>query len=94
VLEAAQQGDMNCRKLIRQQGEYLGIAIANALNLLDLQLVIIGGEMGCVLGEVLLPHIRDTVKLRAPYLPKVEFEVSKLGMLAASIGASAYLIGS
>ena len=53
-----------------------------------------GGEMGCLLGDYFLPTIREVVKQRAQYFPEVQIMVSGLGMLAASIGASAFLIGS
>jgi predicted NBD/HSP70 family sugar kinase len=94
ILEAAKAGDASCHKLLRQQAEYIGIAAANAVNMLDVQLVIIGGEMGCLLGEYFLPTIKEVINQRAQYFPEVQLAVSSLGMLAAPIGASAFLIGS
>ncbi len=94
ILRAAQTGDENCQKLLNQQAEYIGIALANAVNIIDPQLIVIGGKLGFILGDYLLPTIRRVMSERAEYFQNVEIVVSRLGRLAASIGASAYLIST
>ena len=51
--EAADQGDRVARRLIRQAGEYLGIAVANLLNLLNPPLIVLGGGVVSALGDLL-----------------------------------------
>ncbi|MEW6515954.1 MAG: ROK family protein [candidate division FCPU426 bacterium] len=57
VFEAARSGDPGARDIIRRTGVYLGIAVANVINLLNPELVIIGGGVSQA-GEELLRHVR------------------------------------
>jgi predicted NBD/HSP70 family sugar kinase len=94
ILQAAREGDASCRKLLNQQAEYFGIALANAINILDPQLIVIGGKVGFILGDYLIPTIKTVISERAEYFKNIDIVVSKLGRLATSIGASAYLIST
>jgi predicted NBD/HSP70 family sugar kinase len=64
VSEAAQQGDPLARQLIAEAGRYLGIGIANAVNLLGPEIVVIGGGVARA-GEILFDEVRRTVERRA-----------------------------
>jgi predicted NBD/HSP70 family sugar kinase len=94
ILQAAQEGDEDIRKLLEQQAEYIGVAIANAVSMVDPQLVIIGGETGLLFGELLLPIITGTIRDRARYFQEVEVIISPLGRLASCVGASAFVLSS
>lgn len=64
VLDAARQGDPVAREAIAEAGRYLGIAIANLVNLFNPQVVIVGGIIGRS-GEHILDPLRREVRRRA-----------------------------
>jgi glucokinase len=76
-------------ELIDEAVEALGAGIASAINLLDLEAVIIGGGLGVRLGE---PYAKRIAKEMQPHLfnddrpPAVE--VAALGDLGGAIGAA------
>jgi glucokinase len=81
--------DRVATKLADQAVEALGAGIASAVNLLDVEAVVIGGGMGVRLGEPFVSRIRDAMM---PHLfvdsrpPAVH--VAALGDLGGAIGAS------
>jgi glucokinase len=81
--------DAVARKLIREAVKALGAGVASAVNLLDVEAVVIGGGMGVRLGEPYVRKIRDAMM---PHLfvdsnpPSVQ--VATLGDLGGAIGAS------
>ena len=89
VAEAARQGDPTASAILREAFEYLGTAVASALNLLDLDAVVIGGGVSQV-GDVLF----DTVKQKGPScLPTggsggMSYRASLLGTDAGVLGAA------
>lgn len=89
VYEAARHGDHIARKLFNQLGYWLGVGIASLVNILDTQIVIVGGGIGeC--GELLLDPTR------------LSFEQFVFGrarrtippIVPARLGADAGLIGA
>jgi glucokinase len=76
-------------KLMKQAVKALGAGVASAVNLLDVEAVVIGGGMGVRLGEPLVERIREAMM---PHLfvdsnpPAVH--VAALGDLGGAIGAS------
>jgi len=86
-------GDPMAMKLIREAAWALGIAIASAQNLLDLEAIIVGGGLGDRLGQ---PFIDRIVKEMTPYLfvpdrPPAVLR-TELGDLSGAVGA-AMLVG-
>ncbi len=88
IAEAAQQGDKVARRVIDQTGRYIGLAICNAILLLDPDLVIIGGGIAAT-GELLFDAIRRTVKHVGVY---AQFDVSKI--VPAALGNAAGVHGA
>jgi N-acetylglucosamine repressor len=90
---AAKKGDVLAEGLIRQAGRRLGIGIANAVNMLSPEIVIIGGGVSRA-GDVFFEEIRDTVKKRAfttmVNLPPIV--ASTQGEEASSVGAAALVL--
>ncbi len=86
---ALKHGDALAGSLIDGAVDALGAGIASAINLLDLEAVIIGGGVGSKLGD---PYVKRIEKAMAPHLfvearhPKVR--LAKLGDLGGAIGAS------
>ena len=89
IFEHAQQGDRLARDLFEESGRYLGIAIVNVLHMLDLETVILGGQVAQA-GELLLsPTIHEVEKnaIGARYYP-ISIVPAKLGNQAGIIGAA------
>jgi glucokinase len=59
VFDAADAGDLIARALFGEVGYWLGIGIASLVNLLDIQLVVIGGGLSTT-GELLLKPARSS----------------------------------
>jgi glucokinase-like ROK family protein len=64
ILDAARQGDSVARQALHQTGTYLGIGIANLVNLLNPQMVVFGGSLSLA-HEFLMPAARQEVAERA-----------------------------
>jgi glucokinase len=86
---ALDQGDKLAVSLIDRAIEALGAGIASAVNLLDVEAVVIGGGLGVRLGD---PYVQRIAAAMQPHLfvdwrpPKVH--VAGLGDLAGAIGAA------
>jgi glucokinase len=86
---ALKQGDPLAADLIDEALDALGAGIASAVNLLDVEAVVIGGGMGIRLGE---PYVR---RIRAEMSPHLFVDadpppvlLAELGDLGGAIGAS------
>lgn len=90
VEEAARQGDAVARDVLARAGFYIGVGVANLLNLLNPRRVIIGGGVSKA-GELLFGPIRRTVSDLAFEHPARDAEVvpAALGDDVGAIGAAA-----
>ena len=89
IAQAANAGDAFAHQIMEETGRYLGIGIATLVNLLNPDLVIIGG--GVILaGSPLLEPARHVVKLRTFAAPgeRVRIVAAQLGVEAPAIGAA------
>lgn len=93
VCRAAQTGDALALSAIQKVGVQLGIAIANLINILNPDTVVIGGPIGQC-GEPLLGFIRDEVSHRAHSHPRsaLDIVVSSLGANSGAIGAATLVL--
>jgi glucokinase len=85
---ALEHGDKMAKELIDDAAWALGIGIASAQNLLDLEAVIVGGGLGDRLGQ---PFIDQIVEQMAPHLFADEPPVvlgTELGDLSGAVGAA------
>jgi predicted NBD/HSP70 family sugar kinase len=87
---AAQQGDPLARQVLAKTALYLGVGLANLVNLFNLQLLILAGWVGLQLGPLLLDELRQVLARTALQLPLevLTLSVSQLGEDAASYGAA------
>lgn len=88
VAVAAQKNDPLATHIFRQAGRYLGIASATAINLLNLEAVILAGGVAASF-DLLEGPIRHEVKLRAFGLA-----ASRVQILKGSLGDDAGILGS
>ncbi|MCL6628946.1 MAG: ROK family protein [Armatimonadetes bacterium] len=88
VALAAQDGDPLALQIWQETGEYVGLGVANVLNILHPRLVVLGGGVVKV-GAVLLEHIQRTLSERAmvELVRDVELLPSLLGDQAGIVGA-------
>jgi len=93
VYKTAMEGDSLSREVFREAGHFLGIGIANLINLLNLEAVIIGGGL---IGswDLFIEDIQKEVAKRAfkPLSANVEILKSSLSHDAGSIGAAGLLL--
>lgn len=89
VSEAAKQGDNVAKRIFAIVGEYIGIGLTDAINLLNPEKIIIGGGVADA-GEILLGPIKETISKRAMSISGAAVEIvpAKLGNTAGVIGAS------
>ena len=87
---AAQDGDPLAQELIAQLGFYLGVGLANLVNIFNPQLVVLSGGVSRM-GNMLLEPARKTLRERAFEISAkaARVEVSPLGYDAGPLGAVA-----
>lgn len=93
IIEAAQAGDEQCHEVLEQAGHYVGVGIANLLNLLNPGLIVLGGEVAAA-GDSFINAVRASVRERA--LSKAAREaricLSAVGPDAVAIGAATVML--
>jgi glucokinase len=89
---ALDAGDPLAHELIGRAVEALGAAIASAVNLVDVQAVLIGGGMGDKLGEPFVRRV-ETAMIPHLFLPpsQVVVRLGELGDYAGALGAALQL---
>ena len=89
IARALEHGDRLTEELLDDAVWALGVALANAQNLLDLQAIIVGGGLGDRLGPPFVRRIEDAMRPRlfVPERPPAMLG-SELGDLAGAIGAA------
>ncbi|MNC01571.1 Glucokinase [compost metagenome] len=91
ISEAYDLHDPLAVEVMHETGELLGFGLANVINLLNPQRIVVGGGMAAA-GERLLGAVRQTVKSHALKLPRGSCEIvqAELGSRAGTLGAAAY----
>jgi predicted NBD/HSP70 family sugar kinase len=93
VISSALDGGMVCQEVIRNAAHYLGIAIANLINLVNPGIIIFSGLL--MKGEeIIMPEVAKVVKERTLPLrgEKTPLAVSQLGDDVVAIGAATLVI--
>lgn len=86
---AANEGDQFAKEVIKELGEYIGVALASVSNMLDVGTFLIGGGVAGF-GDPLFASIEQTIKARVliPLKPRVKVYPAKLRNDAGVLGAS------
>ena len=87
IAEAASEGDPISVETLEEVGHYLGIAVANVINMLNPDKIIIGGGIAQA-GGLLFEPIRRTVEVNALYEPLQACQI-----LPAQLGDDAGMLG-
>jgi len=90
VADAAQQGDPEARRILIEAMNYLGIGMANLVNLFNPQLIVIGGGVASI-GDELFDCVRRAIARHALPAPKRSVQVvpAELGSDVGVLGAAA-----
>ena len=93
VFQAAQDGDPVARDALHETGRYLGVGVANLVNIFNPEMVILGGILSRG-GDIILPAIKDVLKERAFYeeYDKVDVKISTYGFDACVMGGIALVL--
>jgi len=93
IAEAAAKGDQVAIETLDETGYYIGIGVANAINILNPDKVIIGGGIARA-GDLLFDPIRRTVAINALAIPLEACEIlpAALGDDAGILGAAALVL--
>ncbi len=88
VLEASRRGDRMCSSLVEDMGNYLGLGVANLVNLFNPSTIVLGGLLGLA-GDPLLEQITRIVRRQSlPHATEnLQFRFGKLGLQAGVLGA-------
>jgi glucokinase len=89
VVEAAQRGDASALEALRILGERLGVGIANVVNVLEPDVVAVGGGVSNA-GELLLGPARETARklILRGVGTKTEIRLARYGPQAGVLGAA------
>jgi glucokinase len=89
IADALALGDRLTIRLIDRAVWALGVALANAQNLLDLEAIIVGGGLGDRLGEPFVHRVQEAAMphLHVPERPPV-FLATELGDMGGAVGAA------
>jgi len=95
VFTAARQGDDSAQQLIEQRATYLGMALANLVNALNPQLIILGG-MFAQGADLFLPIVERVLRqcAFAGLGEAVQMQPTTFGWRAGVIGAAALALAS
>ena len=92
VFDAAKQGDALSIGIIEEATQYLGIAIAGLINLLDPELIILEGGVARA-GDILIQNVKAVVRERQmKYAGKQTRIVTSELSLVAAIGAATFIL--
>jgi len=95
LFKMAEAGDQKAIDLFRETGEYLAIGVGNLINIIDPDLVIIGGGVARAGDLIMKPCIQDVSKyVLASIKPEDVVVPAKLGINAAAIGVAVIARGN
>ena len=88
IVRLAREGDLGCRRVIADAGRAIGKAAATLVNVLNPELLIVGGDLSDA-GELLLDGVRESLDRSA--LPTA---VQAAEVVAGSLGDRAEVLGA
>ncbi len=90
IAQEAQNGDEMAQDIVRQVGKYVGIGIANLINIFNPEAIIIGGGLSRA-GEIFINSINHSamVHSRTQAWESAKIIIAKLGNQAGILGSAA-----
>jgi predicted NBD/HSP70 family sugar kinase len=94
LLSALAVGDADALAAVARAGNYLGVAVASTVRLLDIPSVVLGGHFA-LLGEWITPALSDSLARYAPgKVPAGNISLSAVGQAGALLGAASSVVRS
>jgi len=93
IYSAAEQGDSLAKELIARTGYYVGVGLANLINIFNPELIVIGGGLSNI-GDMLLEPAFKVAEERAymEAFQAVRFASAELGRNSGVLGAAAFAL--
>lgn len=93
IARAALEGDALAREIMEEAGSLLGVALASALNILDLDVAVIGGGISAS-PQFVLDAVLESIRSRVleAHRPHVKVLRAALGNTAGIIGAASLVM--
>ena len=93
IHKAAEQGDSLAKELIARTGYYVGVGLANLINIFNPELIVIGGGLSNI-GDMLLEPAFEVAGERAykEAFQTVRFASAELGRNSGVLGAAAFAL--
>jgi glucokinase len=93
IYNAAEQGDSFAKELITRTGYYVGVGLANLINIFNPELIVIGGGLSNI-GDMLLKPAFKVAGERAykEAFQAVRFASAELGRNSGVLGAAAFAL--
>lgn len=88
IFKAAIEGDEFARSIVSEAGEYLGVGVANVINTINPELVILNGEI-ITTGDLLLDSVKASVQKHG-----FQSLVDASDIVLSKLGTDAYLKGA
>jgi predicted NBD/HSP70 family sugar kinase len=88
MLELARAGDLGCRRVIADAGRAIGQAVSMLLNVLNPELLVVGGDLAAA-GDLLLDGVRESIARAA--LPSA---ADAARVVAGVLGERAQVLGA
>jgi predicted NBD/HSP70 family sugar kinase len=88
MLRLARDGDLGCRRVIADAGRAIGRGVADLLNVLNPELVVVGGDLAAA-GDLLLEGVRESINRAA--LPAA---AGAARLVAGVLGDRAQVLGA
>lgn len=94
LAEAARKGDRFALRLLSETGTCLGRSLVGLINLLNPELIVIGGGVSSAIGDLVLPDIERAVRDRAMIQGEnqVQIRISKLRERDWAVGATLVVV--
>ncbi len=95
IFAAARAGDTATRTMLEERARYMGIALANLINILNPELIVLGGIFAQA-PDLLMPAIEATMRQRAfaNLGERVQLQTASFGREAGVIGAAALALNA
>jgi glucokinase len=87
ISSAARIGDRAALDVLSRAGQWVGLAVANVVALLDLEAVVVGGGISRA-GELILAPLREAVSSTL-----IDFDLRNLKIVASELGDDAGILG-
>ncbi len=93
ISQAAHEGDALAREILVEAGQLLGVALAGAMNIMDLRVSIIGGGISAA-GDFVMEAVQDSVirHVLKPLRKDIRVLPAQLGNEAGLLGAAGLVL--